>query len=161
MRLPLLLLLTVATLVASTAGAAVPERLANIVAEQKEIAARLDAGDTQSMKSKQVKTVRKNQKIVFDLAADKQTLDQFDPKERMRLKNALDAISAALVGTQKAENDQDYCWQERIVGTRVSKRRCGTERDRTIAREDAEAYMLRGHECADETCSERAGIPGR
>lgn len=156
MRLLLLILLAAVALVAPPIHAADAERLSNIITEQRSIAARLDSGNTEGMKHKQVKTVRKNQKIVFDLAAGKQTLDQFNPKDRMRLKNALDAISAALVGTQKAENDQDYCWQERIVGTRVSKRRCGSERDRTAAREDAREYMLRGQHCASEPCSNSA-----
>lgn len=161
MRLPILLLLTAAALVALPTRAADAQRLANIITEQRAIAARLESGNTDGMKHKQVKIVRKNQKIVFDLAAGKQTLDQFNPKDRMRLKNALDAISAALVGTQKAENDQDYCWQERIVGTRVSKRRCGSERDRTAAREDAQDYLLRGQHCADETCAESAANASR
>lgn len=156
MRLTMLILLAAVVLAAPPIRAADAQRLAHIITEQQAIAARLDNGETEGMKRKQIKAVRRNQAIVFELAAGKQTLDQFTPKDRMRLKNALDAISAALVGTQKAENDQDYCWQERIVGTRVSQRRCGTERDRAAARKDAQDYMLRGQHCADSTCATQA-----
>lgn len=153
------LLVVLASLLMSSVFAASPERLSNIITEQKAIAARLDAGDTQSMKGKQVRTVRRNQKIVFDLAADKQSLDQFSPKDRVRLKNALDAISAALVGNQKAEDDQDYCWQDRSIGSRVSKHRCGTALEREQAREDANAYLTSGKDCADTNCAQQANRP--
>lgn len=146
-RIALIALLLVATTVAT----AQDDRLQAIIEQQKALRAEIAAGG-EGMTPRQVRIIDKAQGEFFALVDGKQTLDQLGIEEKVRLENALETINAQVANTRFSSADQQVCWREPVVGSKMVVTRCGTRQEIDDAREGARGYMNRPKICVPPGC---------
>ncbi|AXK73030.1 hypothetical protein DWG18_12595 [Lysobacter sp. TY2-98] len=142
-----LLALTVLMFAALSAAAQDNPKLDQILAQQTQLRADLDAGKV-TLTPRAAQQVRKDQDIVFDLIKQNPTLDGMNIQERVTLDNALERINTAVQGTRVASEKQDVCRYQRVTGSKEKQLVCGTQDDRDHAREGARSYLEKTRICA-------------
>lgn len=126
---------------AFAASASEQTSLADILAQQRSLAAQIDAGEL-PLTPRQGNSVRRAQKEVFAVTEGKSTLGELDINQKIRLENALEQINAQVKGGgHAATGEQEVCWRERKSGSTVKVTRCGTQAERDQIREGARAWM--------------------
>jgi hypothetical protein len=70
-----------------------------------------EAPDGMGIDSMQLDRLRSAQRTVTDIASKKSTLDQLNPGDQIRLRNALGEVYAILKGTRVAQEQHDVCWR--------------------------------------------------
>lgn len=128
------------------------DKLAAILQQQRELAAKLDSADTAGMTKRQANQVRKAQAEIFSIAEGVSSLDQLNIEQRVRLDNALEVVNTQVKGTRLAAREQDICWRERPTGSKIEITRCGTEEEREEARSGARGYLERPRICTPPGC---------
>lgn len=122
-----------------------PDRLAEIVEQQRELQQDLDG--IEELTPRQRNMIRKAQTQVFALTEGKSRLDDLSINDKVKLDNALERINAELVNTRAARADQDQCQRERRAGSRLAKTTCATAGERQQMRENARGYLERPRVC--------------
>lgn len=145
----LCVLLLVMTGVATAEGDS--NSLQAMVEQQKALRAEIAAG-AEGLTPRQVRVIDKAQDEFFAIVAGKQTLDQLGIEEKVRVENALETINAQVVNTSRASSDQQVCWRETMVGSKMAVTRCGTQQEIDEAREGARGYLNRPKICVPPGC---------
>ncbi|GAB1595205.1 hypothetical protein [Lysobacter claricitrinus] len=145
-----LLALVVLSFAAFTAGAQEAPKLDQILAQQTQLRADLDAGKV-ALTPRTAMQVRKDQDTVFELIKRKPTLEAMNIQERVTLDNALERINSNVQGTRVADEKKDVCHYQRVTGSKEQRLVCGTQDDRDHARENARNYLEKPRICA--SCS--------
>ena len=101
---------------------------------------------------RQVGLIRKAQGEFFRLVDGKSTMDQLAIEDKVRVENALETINAQFVGTNRAGADQQVCWRETTVGSKMKATRCGTQQEIDDAREGARGFLLKPKICVPPGC---------
>ncbi len=107
-----------------------------------------ESPDGMGIDSLQRDRLRRAQRIVSDIAVKKSTLDQLNPADQMKLRNALGEVYAILKGTRVAQEQRDVCWRERKIGSQIQTTRCATFEHLLLTREGARAWMEKPPVCA-------------
>lgn len=107
-----------------------------------------ESPDGMGIDSLQRDRLRSAQRIVTDIASKKSTLDQLNPADQIKLRNALGEVYAILKGTRVAQEQRDICWRERRIGSQIQSNRCATFEELLLAREGARAWMEKPPVCA-------------
>lgn len=147
-----LLLLSAPVLAVEEAASPDPASLQLLIDQQRELKARLDAGDTVGLTPRQIREVRNAQDRFFSIIEGKKTLDELTIDQKIDVENALERINANVKNTRAAANDRNVCWRERVSGTTVKKTRCGTEAEMREAREGARDFLEKGKVCVPPGC---------
>ena len=106
----------------------------------------------QDLTPRQVGIMRKAQDEFFRLVEGKTTLDQLAIDDKVRVENALERINAQLVNTNAARANQEVCWRERMVGSKMQVTRCGSQQEIDQAREGARGFMEKPKICVPPGC---------
>lgn len=144
------LLLAGSLLVPVVLGAEEPDRLTQIVEQQRELEQDLDT--IEGITKRQRAAIRRQQQTVFALAAGKASLDELTIEQKVKLENALERINAELVNTSMARSEQERCDVERRVGSQREVAVCASEEERTRIREGARAWMEKPKICSGPGC---------
>ena len=120
--------------------------------QQLELKAALDAGETEGLSVREVNRIRKEQAGVFELLEGKATLSDMSVNEKVELENALERINAYVKGGRAGRDEQNVCWRERMSGTSRMVTRCGTEKERDVAREGAREFLGKPRVCIPPGC---------
>ncbi len=106
--------------------------------------------------SRQRTKIREASGEILALLEGRSSYDQLAMDEKARLYNAQQQIQVFLIaGTARAEREQDACWQERKLGSRIMKTRCATGAEREQAREGAQGWLIRPKTCVGgEACGD-------
>jgi hypothetical protein len=107
-----------------------------------------ESPDSMGIDSQQLDQLRRAQRTVADIAVKKSTLDQLNPADQIKLRNALGEVYAVLKGTRVAQDQRDVCWRERRIGSQIQSTRCATFEELLLAREGARAWMEKPPVCA-------------
>jgi len=147
-------LLMVALLVlAPMASAANQESSSLQMMVEQQVALRAElAQGPQDLTPRQVGIMRKAQDEFFRIVEGKTTMDQLAIDEKVQLENALERINAQLVGTNAARANQEVCWRERTVGSKMQVTRCGTQQEIDEAREGARGFLDKPKICVPPGC---------
>jgi hypothetical protein len=109
-----------------------------------------ESPDSMGIDSLQLDRLRRAQRTVTDIAVKKSTLDQLNPGDQIKLRNALGEVYAILKGTRVAQDQRDVCWRERRIGSQIQSTRCATFEELLLAREGARAWMEDPPVCASK-----------
>ena len=107
-----------------------------------------ESPDGLGIDSLQLERLRNAQRIVSDIAVKKSTLDQLNPGDQMKLRNALGEVYAILKGTRVAQEQRDVCWRERKIGSQIQTTRCATFEELLLSREGARTWMEKPKVCS-------------
>jgi hypothetical protein len=107
-----------------------------------------ESPDSMGIDSLKLDQLRRAQRTVADIAVKKSTLDQLNPADQIKLRNALGEVYAVLKGTRVAQDQRDVCWRERRIGSQIQSTRCATFEELLLAREGARAWMEKPPVCA-------------
>ena len=144
-------LLLMASLVGPAAAyASEPDRLPQIVNQQRDLQKTLDS--IEGLTTRQRNVIRKMQDQVFSLVDGKTSLDAMTIDEKVRLENALERINAELVNTRTARDGQNQCHMEKKTGSGLSVARCASREERDQTRQGARAWMERPKICSGPGC---------
>lgn len=110
------------------------------------------AHSPQDLTPRQVGIIGKAQDQFFAIVEGKTTLDQLAIDDKVRVENALERINAVLVNTNAARANQEVCWREHMVGSKMQVTRCGTQQEIDQAREAARGFMLKPKICMPPGC---------
>ena len=106
----------------------------------------------QDLTPPQVGIIRKAQDQFFAIVEGKTTLDQLAIDDKVRVENALERINAELVNTNAARANQEVCWREHMVGSKMQVTRCGSQQEIDQAREGARGFMEKPKICVPPGC---------
>jgi hypothetical protein len=109
-----------------------------------------ESPDSMGIDSLKLDQLRRAQRTVADIAVKKSTLDQLNPADQIKLRNALGEVYAILKGTRVAQDQRDVCWRERRIGSQIQSTRCATFEELLLAREGARAWMEKPPVCASQ-----------
>ena len=107
-----------------------------------------ESPDGMGVDSLQRDRLNRAQRVVTDIAVKKRTLDQLNPADQIRLRNALGEVYAILKATRVAQEQRDVCWRERRTGSQIQSTRCATFEELLLAREGARAWLEDPPTCA-------------
>lgn len=96
---------------------------------------------------RQTRIIRKAQDEFFAITEGVQSLDQLSIQDKVRVKNALDSITAQVVNTSASRSDQEVCWREARVGSKTKVTHCGTKEEIEQLRRDSVDAMERDRVC--------------
>ncbi len=136
-------------LAAPAAFADEPASLADIVTEQRALAAKVERNEIAGLTPRQRSQIRKAQAEVFALSEGKDSLDALSLDDKMRLRNALERIRALLASDS---GQADVCERSRKSGTGRLTVRCASQDERDHAREGARSYLERPRVCSPPGC---------
>jgi len=148
-------LLALGFLACSGAVLANPEKQASlqeILAQQGEIAADIEAGNYDQLPARSISAIKRAQKIITNVTEGRSELSQLPPEDQVHLQNALQTVKAQLAGTREAVAEQQVCWRERTVGSKIAVTRCGSEAEREEVRVGARGFMERARNCTPPDC---------
>ena len=103
---------------------------------------------------RQLGIMRKAQDEFFRLADGKTSMDQLAIHEKVQLENALERINAQLVGTTAAGANQEVCWREKMVGSKLHVTRCASQQELDQTREGARGFLGRPRICVPPGCGQ-------
>lgn len=109
-----------------------------------------ESPDSMGIDSLQLDRLRRAQRTVADIAVKKSTLDQLNPGDQIKLRNALGEVYAVLKGTRVAQEQRDVCWRERRIGSQIQSTRCATFEELLLTREGARNWMEKSQVCASQ-----------
>lgn len=127
--------------------------LQTMVEQQTALRAELARGPS-DLTPRQVGIMRKAQDEFFRLVEGKTSMDQLAIHEKVQLENALEKINAQFVGTSAASANQEVCWRERMVGSKMQVTRCGTQQEIDQTREGARGFLDRPRICVPPGCGQ-------
>ena len=147
------LMLVALLVLAPMASAADQESTSLQMMVEQQVALRAElAHGPQDLTPRQVGIMRKAQDEFFRIVEGKTTMDQLAIDEKVQLENALERINAQLVGTSAARANQEVCWRERTVGSKMQVTRCGTQQEIDEAREGARGFLDKPKICVPPGC---------
>lgn len=149
MRTALLIALLVLAPIAATAkeNASLQMMVEQQTALRNELAA-----DPKGLNPRQVALIRKAQAEFFRLVEGKATLDQLAIDDKVRVENALERINTQIVNTNASRGNQEVCWREKTVGSKMEVTRCGTQSEIDDARDGARGFLLKPKICIPPGC---------
>ena len=140
-------------LVSMGAIAEEPDRIALSAMVEQQVALRDElVQGQQDLSPRQVGVIKKAQAEFFRLVEGKSTMDQLTIEDKVRVENALEKVNAQIVGTNAAAANQQVCWRETTVGSKMKTTRCGTQQEIDDAREGARGFLLKPKVCEPPGC---------
>lgn len=121
-----------------------------ILEQQRELKAQLDQGGIEGLTTRENNRIRKAQAQVFSITEGKAVLAELSIDEKVELENSLEQINAYVKDTRIASDEQTVCWREKPTGSKVKVTRCGTQAERTRAREGARGFLDRPRTCSGD-----------
>ncbi len=146
-----------ATEMADATEAAAPAQtqtptLAEIRDQQAEIAAGIEAGEYAHLPQRSISAIKRAQRTIDSVTSGRTDLSELTPTDQVHLNNALSTVKSHVEGTLRARNEQEVCWRERTVGTKIAETRCGTQAELDEARAGARGFMERPRNCTPPDC---------
>lgn len=151
MKTALLVALLLVAPIGATAGADIP--LEQMVEQQAALREEL-ARSPKDLTPRQAGIMRKAQAEFFSLVEGKTSMDQLAIHEKVQLENALERINAQLVGTSAASANQEVCWREKMVGSKMQVTRCASQQELDQTREGARGFLERPRICVPPGCGQ-------
>ena len=126
--------------------------LQEILKQQDEIAAGIEAGDYDQLPARSISAIKRAQRVISNVTDGRTELKQLPPEDQVHLQNALQTVKAQLAATREAAAAQQVCWRERTVGSKIAVTRCGSEAERDEIRAGARGFMERTRTCTPPDC---------
>ena len=140
--LVLLAVLATGAATAQTSGTS----LQALVEQQEALRAQLTDG-IDGVTPRQVRRIDKAQGEFFAIVKGKQALDELSIEEKIRVENALETINAQVAKTRFAADDQQVCWREAQVGSKMTVSRCASQKELEDETQSARDYMSKPRIC--------------
>lgn len=138
----------------STLAQEAADKLADIRAQQIELQKQIEAGELSHLTKRQQNTISRAQADVFAIIEGKQTLDELNISEKVRLENALESINANFVGTDAAGREQLVCKRVALTGTGMKTTRCAPQAEWDQVRETSRGSLEKQHVCTPPGCGQ-------
>ena len=147
------LLLVLLSAMATGAATAQPDAtsLQVLVEQQEALRAELSDGVVEGITPRKARLINKAQGEFFAIVKGKQSLDELGIEEKIRVENALETINAQIANTRFAADDQQVCWREVKVGSKLAVSRCASKKELEDETESARTYMSKPRICVG-TC---------
>ena len=147
------LLLVLWTAMATGAAIAQPDATSlQVLVEQQEALRAQLTGGIDGVTPRQVRVINKAQGEFFAIVKGKQSLDELGIEEKIRVENALETINAQIVNTRFAADNQQVCWREIKVGSKMSVTRCASQQELDDTKQGARDFMNRPRICVPPGC---------
>lgn len=117
-----------------------------LVEQQEALRAQLTDG-IDGITPRKARLIDKAQGEFFAIVKGKQSLDELAIEEKIRVENALETINAQIADTRFAADDQQVCWREVKVGSKMTVSRCASEKELEDEKESARNYMSKPRIC--------------
>lgn len=137
--------------IASAQGQAA-DKLADIRTQQQELKGQLAAGELSHLTKRQQNAISRAQTDVFAIIEGKQSLDELNISEKVRLENALERINANFVGSNAAGRDQLVCKRVALTGTGMKTTRCAPQSEWDQVRETSRGSLEKQRVCEPPGC---------
>ena len=148
MRTIVLLLVLWAAMATGTATAQPGATSLQLLVEQQEaLRAELSDGGVDGITPRKARLIDKAQGEFFAIVKGKQSLDELGIEEKIRVENALETINAQIASTRFAADDQQVCWREAKVGSKMVESRCASKKELEDEKESARTYMGKPRIC--------------
>ena len=121
-----------------------------LVEQQEALRAQLTDG-IDGVTPRKARLINKAQGEFFAIVKGKQSLDELGIEEKIRVENALETINAQIATTRFAADDQQVCWREVKVGSKMAVSRCASKKELEDETESARTYMSKPRICVG-TC---------
>lgn len=128
-----------------------PTSLQVLVDQQIALRAELAKG-IEGITPRQARIIDKAQGEFFAIVAGKQSLDELGIEDKIRVENALETISAQAATTRFAADDQQVCWRETKVGTKLPVTVCASKKELGDGTQEARNHFNRPRICAPPGC---------
>ena len=122
-----------------------------LVEQQEALRAELSDGVVDGITPRKARLINKAQGEFFAIVKGKQSLDELGIEEKIRVENALEIINAQIANTRFAVDDQQVCWREVKVGSKMAVSRCASKKELEDETESARTYMSKPRICVG-TC---------
>lgn len=117
-----------------------------LVEQQEALRAQLTDG-IDGVTPRQARLIDKAQGEFFAIVKGRQALDELGIEEKIRVENALETINAQIADTRFAADDQQVCWREAKVGSKMMVSRCASKKELEDETESARNYMSKPRIC--------------
>jgi hypothetical protein len=128
------------------------DKLSDIRTQQQELKGQLEAGELSHLTKRQQNAIGRAQSDVFAIIEGRQTLDELNIAEKVRLENALERINANFVGTNAAGRDQLVCKRVALSGTGMKTTRCAPQAEWDQVRETSRGSLEKRWVCTPPGC---------
>jgi len=128
------------------------DKLADIRTQQQELKGQLEAGELSHLTKRQQNAIGRAQTDVFAIIDGKQSLDELNISEKVRLENALESINANFVGSNAAGRDQLVCKRVALSGTGMKTTRCAPQAEWDQVRETSRGSLEKRWVCTPPGC---------
>ena len=128
-----------------------PTPLKPLVDQQSALRAELAKG-IDGITPRQARIIDKAQSEFFAIVAGKQSLDELGIEEKIRVENALETINAQVATSRFAADDQQVCWRETKVGTKLPETVCASKKELEDGTQEARNYFNRPRVCVPPGC---------
>ena len=122
-----------------------------LVEQQEALRAQLTEG-IDGVTPRQVRLIDKAQGEFFAIVKGKQSLDELGIEEKIRVENALETINAQIANTRFSADDQQVCWREVQVGSKMMVTRCASQKELDDTKQGARDFMNRPRICVPPGC---------
>ena len=122
-----------------------------LVEQQEALRAQLTDG-IEGVTPRQVRLIDKAQGEFFAIVKGKQSLDELGIEDKIRIENALETINAQIATTRFAADDQQVCWREVKVGSKMVVTQCASQKELDDTRQGARDFMNRPKICSGPGC---------
>jgi len=148
-------LLVLCAALAMTTAMAQPSATAlkPIIDQQTALRAELAKG-IEGITPRQARIIDKAQAEFFAIVKGRQSLDELGIEEKIRVENALETINAQFASTPFAADDQQVCWREVKVGSKMMVTRCASKKELEDGTQEARAAFNRPRICVPPGCGQ-------
>lgn len=101
---------------------------------------------------RQARIIDKAQGEFFAIVNGKQSLDELGIEDKIRVENALETINAQIATSRFAADDQQVCWRETKVGTKLPETVCASQKELDDGTQEARNYFNRPRVCVPPGC---------
>lgn len=151
-RIGLLLVLWAAMTTGEATAQAGGTSLQMLVEQQEALRAQLSDGGIDGITPRQARLIDKSQGEFFAIVKGKQSLDELGIEEKIRVENALETINAQVANTRFAADDQQVCWRETKLGSKMTVVRCASQKELDDTTQGARDFMNRPRICVPPGC---------
>lgn len=128
------------------------DKLTDIRTQQEALKGQLERGELGHVTKRQQNTIRRAQADVFAILEGKNSLDDLNIAEKVRLENALESINANVVATNAAGREQLVCKRVALTGTGMKTTRCAPQSEWDQVRETSRDSLEKRHVCEPPGC---------
>lgn len=128
------------------------DKLADIRTQQQQLKGQLEAGELSHLTKRQQNAIGRAQTEVFAIIEGRNSLDELNIADKVRLENALESINANFVGTDAAGGGQLVCKRVALTGTGMKTTRCAPQAEWDQVRETSRDSLEKRHVCEPPGC---------